>query len=278
MASSKEKEKEIKTDWDGSDKESELDLDTDIYCLSRSSSPTFDNYGSSSHTTNSSRRSGNVQTMTTVTTSMSSFYGEGNEDEQGQCKKNKGKAKGSAALALAKITMMSGKPAISPWGTYVPFPVDEDQEQDIFLEDDTEIHAGRRRKKCHIPLPVPLLHLIKKSRGQKVPYVVKEVTSLSDKNSSSSSKRVREGEQWKRMFVCEILGCGKCFVCGEHLKQHVWSIYTHDKHIFFSLSLYSIVRKHTPAPMRDVISHSADMTTWNSTCGSICQIIVDLLS
>ena len=218
MASSKEKEKEIKTDWDGSDKESELDLDTDIYCPSQSSSPAFDNYGSSLHTTNSSQQSGNVQTMTTVTTSMSSSYGEGDEDEQGQCKKNKGKAKGSAVLALAKITMISSKPAISPWGTYVPFPVDEDQEQDIFLEDDTEIRAGRRRKKCHIPLLVPLLHLIKKSRGRKVPYVVKEVTSQSDKNSSSSSKRVREGEQWKRMFVCEVPGCGKCFVCGEHLK------------------------------------------------------------
>ena len=275
LASSKEKEKEIKTDWDGSDEESESDSDTDIYCPSRSSSPAFDNYGSSSHTTNSSRRSGSVQTMTTVTTSMSSSYGEGDEDEQGQRKKNKGKAKGSAALALAKITMMSGKPAISPWGTYVPFPVDEDQEQDIFLEDDTEIRAGRRRRNGHIPLPVPVPHLIKKSRGRKVPYVAKEVTSQSDKNSSSSSKRVREGEQWKRMFVCEVPGCGKCFVRGEHLKRHVRSIHTHDKRtffFFFSLWSYSIVRKRTPAPMRDVISRSADVTTWDSTCGFICQI------
>jgi len=39
---------------------------------------------------------------------------------------------------------------------------------------------------------------------------------------------------------------------------------------------YSIVRKRTPAHMRDVISRSADVTTWDSTCGSICQIIVDL--
>ena len=241
LASSKEKEKEIKTDWDGSDEESESDSDTDIYCPSRSSSPAFDNYGSSSHTTNSSRRSGSVQTMTTVTTSMSSSYGEGDEDEQGQRKKNKGKAKGSAALALAKITMMSGKPAISPWGTYVPFPVDEDQEQDIFLEDDTEIRAGRRRRNGHIPLPVPVPHLIKKSRGRKVPYVAKEVTSQSDKNSSSSSKRVREGEQWKRMFVCEVPGCGKCFVRGEQLKRHVRSIHTHDKRTFFFLFLAIVV-------------------------------------
>lgn len=280
LASSKDKEKEIKTDWDGSDEESESDSDTDVYCPSRSSSPAFDNYGSSSLTTNSSRRSGSVQTMTTVTTSMSSSYEEGDEEEQGQRKKNKGKAKGSAALALAKITMMSGKPAISPWGTYVPFPIDENQEQDIFPEDDTEIRAGRRRRNGHIPLPVPVPHLIKKSRGRKVPYVAKEATSQGDRNSSGSSKRVREGEQWKRMFVCEVLGCGKCFVRGEHLKRHVRSIHTHDKRTFFppffSLLSYSIVRKRTPAHMRDVISRSADVTTWDSTCGSICQIIVDL--
>jgi len=172
---------------------------------------------------------------------MSLFYGEGNEDEQGQCKKNKGKAKGSAALALAKIMMMSSKPTISLWGTYVSFPVDEDQEQDIFLENDTEIRAGRRRRNGYIPLSVPLPHLIKKSCGRKVPYLAKEVTSQSDKNSSSSSKRVREGEQWKRMFVCKVPGCGKCFMRREHLKQHVWSIHTHDKHMFFFLFLTIVV-------------------------------------
>jgi len=238
--STSSKDKGIKTNWDGSDEESESDSDTDIYCPSRSSSPAFDNYGSSSHTTNSNRRSGSAQTMTTVTTSMSSTYGEGDGEEQKQGKKNKGKAKGSAALALAKITMMSGKPAISPWGTYVPFPVDENQGQDIFPEDDTEIRAGRRRRNGHIPLPVPVPHLIKKSRGRKVPYVAKEVTSQGDKNSSGSSKRAREGEQWKRMFVCEVLGCGKCFVRGEHLKRHVRSIHTHDKRMF-SLILTIVV-------------------------------------
>jgi len=240
IGSSKDKEKETKTDWDGSEEESESDSDsdTDIYCPSRSSSPAFDDYGSSSHMTNSSRRSGSAQTMTTVTTSMSSTYGEGDEEEQRQRKKNKGKAKGSAALALAKITMMSGKPAITPWGTYVPFPADENQGQDVFLEDDAEIRAGRRRRNGHIPLPVPVPHLIKKSRGRKVPYVAKEVTVQSDKNTSGSSKRVREGEQWKRMFVCEVPGCGKCFVRGEHLKRHVRSIHTHDKRTFFFFSRY----------------------------------------
>ena len=223
LASNKGKAKEIRADWDGSDEESESDSDSDIYCPSRSSSPAFDNYGSSS---------GSAQTVATVTTSMSSTYGEDDDEGQKQRKRNKGKAKGSAALALAKITMMSGKPAVSPWGTYVPFPVNQNEGQDILLEDDAEIRAGRRRRNGHIPLPIPIPHLIKKSRGRKVPYVAKEVASQNDNNSSSSSKRIREGEQWKRMFICEVPGCGKCFVRGEHLKRHVRSIHTHDKRTF----------------------------------------------
>lgn len=58
------------------------------------------------------------------------------------------------------------------------------------------------------------------------------------------------------------------------------SEYSHTRQtyvfLFLSLLSYSIVRKRTPAHTRDVISRSADVTTWASTCGSICQIIVDL--
>jgi hypothetical protein len=31
------------------------------------------------------------------------------------------------------------------------------------------------------------------------------------------------------MFRCDVLGCGKCFLRGEHLKRHIRSIHTHEK-------------------------------------------------
>lgn len=65
--------------------------------------------------------------------------------------------------------------------------------------------------------PVPIPNLIKKSRGRRVPTEA-EADEL---NSGSSSKT--------RMFRCDVLGCGKCFLRGEHLKRHIRSIHTHEK-------------------------------------------------
>jgi hypothetical protein len=65
--------------------------------------------------------------------------------------------------------------------------------------------------------PVPVPNLIKKSRGRRVPTEA-EVGELA---SGPSSKT--------RMFRCDVHGCGKCFLRGEHLKRHIRSIHTHEK-------------------------------------------------
>ena len=150
--------------------------------------------------------------------------------------------------------------------------------------------TGTKRKNTSIPLPVPVPHLIKKSRGRKVPYVPVPVpvgvdggddgmgsgdgmgvdnspsssttsgqTSFNTQSafdspsssplqslprpirgarrSSSSSGSTGPaayslGEGGKRTYMCEVPGCGKCFVRGEHLKRHVRSIHTWDKREF----------------------------------------------
>lgn len=65
--------------------------------------------------------------------------------------------------------------------------------------------------------PVPVPNLIKKSRGRRVP-----TEAESDDLSSGPSSKTR-------MFRCDVLGCGKCFLRGEHLKRHIRSIHTHEK-------------------------------------------------
>lgn len=67
--------------------------------------------------------------------------------------------------------------------------------------------------------PVPVPNLIKKSRGRRVPTEA-ETDEL---NGGPSSKT--------RMFRCDVLGCGKCFLRGEHLKRHIRSIHTHEKRL-----------------------------------------------
>jgi len=64
--------------------------------------------------------------------------------------------------------------------------------------------------------PVPVPNLIKKSRGRRVP-----TEAEADELSGGPSKA--------RMFRCDVLGCGKCFLRGEHLKRHIRSIHTHEK-------------------------------------------------
>ena len=65
--------------------------------------------------------------------------------------------------------------------------------------------------------PVPVPNLIKKSRGRRVP-----TEAETDELSSGPSSKTR-------MFRCDVLGCGKCFLRGEHLKRHIRSIHTHEK-------------------------------------------------
>lgn len=81
--------------------------------------------------------------------------------------------------------------------------------------------------------PVPVPNLIKKSRGRRVPTEA-ETDELGGGPSSKT-----------RMFRCDVLGCGKCFLRGEHLKRHIRSIHTHEKRsskpILFASSLASNV-------------------------------------
>ena len=72
--------------------------------------------------------------------------------------------------------------------------------------------------------PVPVPNLIKKSRGRRVPTEA-EAEELGGGPSSKT-----------RMFRCDVLGCGKCFLRGEHLKRHIRSIHTHEKRLSGSFS------------------------------------------
>ncbi|KAH6916493.1 hypothetical protein BKA70DRAFT_1419400 [Coprinopsis sp. MPI-PUGE-AT-0042] len=160
--------------------------------------------------------------------------------------RRKGKAKGSAALALAVVTRMTMLQRGSPAG------VAEDSDGGDQYPESSNVQAGRKRKNHPIPLPVPVPHLIKKSRGRKVPDVDPEGASWASggdtlldeeeeekyqpsrgsRNARSSRKPVTAyslGEGGKRTFKCEVKGCGKCFVRGEHLKRHIRSIHTYEK-------------------------------------------------
>ncbi|KAG6811228.1 hypothetical protein H0H92_008445 [Tricholoma furcatifolium] len=107
------------------------------------------------------------------------------------------------------------------------------------------------RRNNPIPMPVPVPHLTKKSRGRKVPYInTKVARGLSAANDgdddkdggrSGSNRRGRGGGRvgsGGRSFVCSVEGCGKCFIRGEHLKRH-----------------------HTLVHIQDVASLSAEGTT-----------------
>lgn len=72
-----------------------------------------------------------------------------------------------------------------------------------------KIEYAARRK--HISPPVPVPHLIKKSRGRRVP---------------------EPDEARERTHICAVPGCSKSFARAEHLKRHVISLHTHEKRTF----------------------------------------------
>lgn len=76
-----------------------------------------------------------------------------------------------------------------------------------------ESNILRRNPRSRVVLPVPVPNLTKKSRGRRVP-----IKNALDNGSSE-----------RRLYVCSVEGCGKCFLRGEHLKRHIRSIHTHDK-------------------------------------------------
>jgi hypothetical protein len=66
-----------------------------------------------------------------------------------------------------------------------------------------------------VPPPAPVPHLIKKSRGRRVP---------------------EPDEARERAHVCAVPGCSKSFARAEHLKRHVISLHTHEKRTYISLN------------------------------------------
>ncbi|KAF8215583.1 hypothetical protein K438DRAFT_2007932 [Mycena galopus ATCC 62051] len=93
-------------------------------------------------------------------------------------------------------------------------------------------------------LPVPVPNLIKKSRGRRVPVApsiasasasaststaANSASAATNPTSDSASASGGPGETSKRLHVCKVEGCGKCFHRGEHLKRHIRSIHTHEK-------------------------------------------------
>ena len=67
-------------------------------------------------------------------------------------------------------------------------------------------------RRARVPLPVPVPHLNKKSRGRRVP---------------------EPAEARERAHVCAVPGCSKSFARAEHLKRHVLSLHTHEKRTSF---------------------------------------------
>ena len=76
---------------------------------------------------------------------------------------------------------------------------------------DPDSKAARSTQRKRIPAPVPVPHLIKKSRGRRVPE--------------------SDGAQ-ERTHICTVPGCSKSFARAEHLKRHVLSLHTHEKRTF----------------------------------------------
>jgi len=75
--------------------------------------------------------------------------------------------------------------------------------------------SDRLGPRSRVILPVPVPNLTKKSRGRRVPTQEAIDVPIDVKD--------------KRMYVCKVEGCGKCFNRGEHLKRHIRSIHTHEK-------------------------------------------------
>ncbi|KAJ7509301.1 hypothetical protein B0H11DRAFT_2270323 [Mycena galericulata] len=162
---------------------------------------------------------------TTAQKNVRSGEGDDSEPVNAPTKQHKGSAKlwhtGSAAQALRTVTELANRAETvntekvgyssimlfsSPHaGVPAPHPTYEEQRASYYED-------PKRRKKCP-PLPVPVPNLINKSRGRRVP-------------TSESGSATLNGEC---AFVCQVEGCGRYFVRGEHLKWHVRSIHTYEK-------------------------------------------------
>ncbi len=206
-----------------SDGESNGDSDDQSYHPSPTSSPSIDQSGPSSYRksfgcTAHRRESSN----TTVDESMGSPFasapitGKGSKGTTGSRRNSKGKAKGSAALSLAKLKMKYNKPLTGPFGTYSPLPCESGEGSNATCSDLGGIRPGKSRRNGHIPPPVVVPNLMKKSRGRKVPTRF-------------------EKDAVPRPFVCPL--CSAAFTRVEHRKRHLRSIHTNMAGALYSCSL-----------------------------------------
>lgn len=92
---------------------------------------------------------------------------------------------------------------------------------------------SRARPASHLPIPIPVPNLTKKSRGRRVPTVTNSIEGNGKRTMRGGSGGSGKGT---RMYMCDVDGCGKCFARGEHLKRHVRSIHTHEKRRLSHLS------------------------------------------
>ncbi|KAJ7360813.1 hypothetical protein DFH08DRAFT_622928, partial [Mycena albidolilacea] len=88
------------------------------------------------------------------------------------------------------------------------------------------------RPTAALPVPVPVPNLTKKSRGRRVP-TVQSLYGAQEFGETrfhfSPPSRSTGSKAQARLYTCKVLGCGKCFARGEHLKRHVRSIHTYEK-------------------------------------------------
>lgn len=109
-------------------------------------------------------------------------------------------ATGKGKVVVVGVAKIEGKK--SPPPTAGASPVSDRKTQ----------RTGPRKR---IPPPAPVPHLIKKSRGRRVP---------------------EPDEARERAHICAVPGCSKSFARAEHLKRHVISLHTHEKRTYISLN------------------------------------------
>ncbi|KAM0754914.1 hypothetical protein T439DRAFT_377320 [Meredithblackwellia eburnea MCA 4105] len=74
----------------------------------------------------------------------------------------------------------------------------------------------------------------KRSRGRRPPCSPDLIVAGEDPNENPSEAQIRycgvtKTGKPKKIFLCKVPQCGKCFKRSEHLKRHVRSIHTHEK-------------------------------------------------
>ena len=102
-------------------------------------------------------------------------------------------------VGTAKIEEKDSPPPTAGASSVVPSPEQRKTQR-----------TGPRKR---VPPPAPIPHLIKKSRGRRVP---------------------EPDEARERAHICAVPGCSKSFARAEHLKRHVISLHTHEKRTYIS--------------------------------------------